>query len=55
MPALLRTATTTLRDAWLSQVRTGLRVSFGVYNTGDDVDRFTDILERGLRTLRPAG
>lgn len=38
-----------------SRVRTGLRVSFGVYNNGDDVDRLADILARGRRTLRPAG
>ncbi|SEQ27225.1 aminotransferase class V-fold PLP-dependent enzyme [Lentzea albida] len=38
----------------LSKVRTGLRVSFGLYNTGDDVDRLADILARGQRSLRPA-
>lgn len=39
----------------VSQVRTGVRISFGIYNTGDDVDRLADILARGRRTLRAAG
>lgn len=38
----------------LSPVRDGLRVSFGIYNTSDDVDRLADILGRGRRTLRRA-
>lgn len=38
----------------LSPVRGGLRVSFGIYNTGDDIERLADILTRGQRTLRPA-
>ncbi|MFD6291508.1 aminotransferase class V-fold PLP-dependent enzyme [Streptomyces sp. NPDC060205] len=32
----------------LSPVRDGIRVSFGLYNTADDVERFSDILRRGL-------
>ncbi|MFE7034491.1 aminotransferase class V-fold PLP-dependent enzyme [Streptomyces sp. NPDC057621] len=32
----------------LSPVRDGIRVSFGLYNTADDVERFSDILQRGL-------
>lgn len=38
----------------LSPVRDGLRVSFGIYNTADDVDRFADILARGQRALHHA-
>ncbi|MGW6793182.1 aminotransferase class V-fold PLP-dependent enzyme [Streptomyces chartreusis] len=33
----------------LSPVRDGIRVSFGLYNTSDDVDRFVDILRRGRK------
>jgi selenocysteine lyase/cysteine desulfurase len=40
--------------ARLSPVRGGLRVSFGIYNTGDDVDRLAEILARGLHTFGPA-
>jgi selenocysteine lyase/cysteine desulfurase len=36
----------------LSPVRDGLRVSFGIYNNADDVDRLIEIVERGLRTTR---
>lgn len=36
----------------LSPVRDGLRVSFGIYSTADDVDRLAAILQRGLGTLR---
>ncbi|WP_232666509.1 aminotransferase class V-fold PLP-dependent enzyme [Pseudonocardia sp. TRM90224] len=35
----------------LSPVRDGLRVSFGIYNTAEDVDRLAVIVERGLRTV----
>jgi len=38
----------------LSPVRTGLRVSFGLYNTAQDADRLFDILAHGTRTLTPA-
>jgi len=38
----------------LSPVRTGLRVSFGLYNTAEDADRLFDILAHGTRTLTPA-
>lgn len=34
----------------LSPVRGGLRVSFGIYNNADDVDRLAEIVERRLRT-----
>lgn len=33
-----------------SPVRDGLRVSFGIYNTADDIDRLADIVEGGLLT-----
>ncbi|MEJ3659180.1 aminotransferase class V-fold PLP-dependent enzyme [Actinomycetes bacterium KLBMP 9759] len=38
----------------LSPVRDGLRVSFGIYNTAEDVDRLAEIVERGLRTVPAA-
>jgi selenocysteine lyase/cysteine desulfurase len=36
----------------LSLVRDGVRVSFGLYNNADDVDRLAAVLRRGLRTIR---
>lgn len=38
----------------LSPVPGGLRVSFGIYNTAEDVDRLAEILSRGLRSFGPA-
>ncbi|MFE1248695.1 aminotransferase class V-fold PLP-dependent enzyme [Streptomyces sp. NPDC058735] len=35
----------------LSFVRDGARVSFGLYNNADDVDRLAAVLRRGLRTI----
>ncbi len=37
--------------ARLSPVRDGIRVSFGLYNNAEDVDRLAALLRRGLRTL----
>ncbi|MFD2415793.1 aminotransferase class V-fold PLP-dependent enzyme [Amycolatopsis pigmentata] len=38
----------------LSPVRGGLRASFGLYNTGADVDRLAEVLAHGRRALRTA-
>jgi selenocysteine lyase/cysteine desulfurase len=38
----------------LSPVSDGLRVSFGIYSNAEDVERFVEIVERGLRTVRTA-
>jgi cysteine desulfurase/selenocysteine lyase len=38
----------------LSPVRGGLRVSFGIYNNVEDVERLAEIVERGLRRLHRA-
>ncbi|MFE9438215.1 aminotransferase class V-fold PLP-dependent enzyme [Streptomyces sp. NPDC006602] len=35
----------------VSPVREGIRVSFGLYNNADDVDRLADVLRRGLRKI----
>jgi selenocysteine lyase/cysteine desulfurase len=35
----------------ISHVRDGIRVSFGLYNNPDDVDRFMNIVRRGLSTI----
>jgi len=41
----------------VSQVRDGVRVSFGIFNTTQDVDRLADVLDRGRasRSVRRAG
>ncbi|MDH6523316.1 cysteine desulfurase/selenocysteine lyase [Streptomyces sp. SAI-135] len=39
----------TTENVRLSPVRDGIRVSFGLYNTTDDVDRFVDLLRRGRK------
>ncbi|MGW6795200.1 aminotransferase class V-fold PLP-dependent enzyme [Streptomyces chartreusis] len=43
----------TAENVRLSPVRDGIRVSFGLYNTADDVDRFASILRRGLKQHAP--
>ena len=45
-------STATIWMASQPPVRDGLRVSFGIYNNADDVDRLIEIVERGLRTTR---
>ncbi|XVN20089.1 aminotransferase class V-fold PLP-dependent enzyme [Pseudomonas corrugata] len=35
----------------LSPVRDGIRVSFGIYNTAEDVERFGQILRKGLKSV----
>lgn len=37
----------------VSPERDGVRISFGMFNTADEVDQFAEILRRGLRTGKP--
>ncbi|MNH34278.1 hypothetical protein D3C79_948600 [compost metagenome] len=36
----------------LSPVRDGIRVSFAIFNTTDDVDRFATVLRKGLKQIK---